>query len=138
MWVAIRGMRLEIFHPYYISAVIRHATDAFINSYADLALQVCNEYKLLVDEYVIASEWESCGDEEGIELKNELVEIDNMLYRLEQGLDYFGNPAGWVPLLSFEVMLANYDAEIDRAIPTLYMYYWLNRVQPPAVKFKLN
>lgn len=62
------------------------------------------------------------------ELQNILVEINKMLFKLEQGLDYFGNPVGWVPMLSFEVMLANYNNEIDRAIPTLYMYYWLNRV----------
>lgn len=61
-------------------------------------------------------------------LQSNLIEINSMLFRLEQGLDYFGNPAGWVPLLSFEVYLKNYENEIDRAIPTLYMYYWLNRI----------
>lgn len=61
-------------------------------------------------------------------LQNNLIEINKMLFKLERGLDYFGNPVGWTPLLSFEVMLANYNNEIDRAVPTLYMYYWLNRV----------
>lgn len=115
-------------HPYFISAVVRYANDAFINNYTDVALQVCNEYRMLIDEYMNTPEWDACGDEESAKLRNDLTEIDDMLLRLNQGLDYFGNPAGWVPLLSFEVMLANYDAEIDRAIPTLYMYYWLNRI----------
>lgn len=115
-------------HPYFISAVIRHANDAFINNYTDVALQECNEYRTLIDEYMNTPEWENCGDEEYAKLQNDLAEIDDMLRRLNQGLDYFGNPTGWVPLLSFEVMLANYDAEIDRAVPTLYMYYWLNRI----------
>ena len=115
-------------HPYFISAVVRYANDAFINNYTDEALRVCNEYRMLIDEYMNTPEWDACGDEESTKLRNDLREIDDMLLRLNQGLDYFGNPAGWVPLLSFEVMLANYDAEIDRAIPTLYMYYWLNRI----------
>lgn len=115
-------------HPYFISAVVRYANDAFINNYTDVALRVCNEYRTLIDEYMNTPELETCGDEEIVKLQNDLTEIDDMLLRLNQGLDYFGNPAGWVPLLSFEVMLANYDAEIDRAIPTLYMYYWLNRI----------
>ena len=115
-------------HPYFISAVVRYANDTFINNYTDVALRVCNEYRTLIDEYMNTAEWNACDDEESTKLRNDLAEIDDMLLRLNQGLDYFGNPAGWVPLLSFEVMLANYDAEIDRAIPTLYMYYWLNRI----------
>lgn len=115
-------------HPYYISAVMRHANDAFINNYTDYALQICKEYRALINEYENSTEWENCGVENEVEFQKDLTEIDNLLFRLEQGLDYFGNPAGWVPLLSFEVLLENFDAEIDRAIPTLYMYYWLNRV----------
>ena len=115
-------------HPYYISAVMRHANDAFINNYTDYALQICKEYRALINEYENSAEWESCSVENEVELQKDLTEIDDLLFRLEQGLDYFGNPAGWVPLLSFEVLLENFDAEIDRAIPTLYMYYWLNHV----------
>lgn len=115
-------------HPYYISAVMRHANDAFINNYTDDALQTCKEYRALIEEYMNSEEWESCGIEEELELQNNLTEIGDVLFRLEQGLDYFGNPKGWVPLLSFEAYFSAYDNEIDRAIPTLYMYYWLNHV----------
>ena len=66
--------------------------------------------------------------EKQLELHNDLIGIESMLFKLEQGLDYFGNPDGWVPLMSFEVYLQTYEEEIDRAIPTLYMYYWLNRI----------
>ncbi len=146
-------------HPYYISAVMRHANDAFINNQTEYVLQTCREYHELITTFVNAvssgsgevnegdlddlpgldsrrlkvsasMDWtvDNERDEEKMAMKNELLEIDKMLFKLEQGLDYFGNPAGWVPLLSFEVMLANYENEIDRAIPTLYMYYWLNRI----------
>lgn len=146
-------------HPYYISAVIRHANDAFINNNTEYALSVCREYRSLIGNYIDPEYTDISsidggydGPNEGIidgddflgsrkkaasaninpesELgfKSEMMEINSMLYRLEQGLDYFGNPAGWVPLLSFETYLASYDNEIDRAIPTLYMYYWLNRI----------
>ena len=62
------------------------------------------------------------------ELQSLALEMDEMLLRLEHGLDYFGNTAGWAPMLSFEVMLANYENEIDRAMPTFYTYYWMNRI----------
>ena len=115
-------------HPYYISAVMRHANDAFINNYIDYTIQTCKEYRTLIDEYMNSVEWENCGVEDEVELQKDLTEIDDMLFRLEQGLDYFGNPKGWVPLLSFETYFATYDNEIDRAIPTLYMYYWLSHI----------
>lgn len=149
-------------HPYYISAVMRHANDAFINNCMDYVLQTCREYRSLIGEYMrpysnnngnhhhegedddlgelLGSRKTSnldnliIGDEPYFDsetelgLNKDLMEINNMLFRLEQGLDYFGNPEGWVPLLSFETYLASYDNEIDRAIPTLYMYYWLNRI----------
>lgn len=146
-------------HPYYLSAVMRHANDAFINNRIETTLQICHEYRIAIDGYlnsaVITNEEVSegvsddldnilgsrrrtpdndfnnlinDGTEERLGLQNNLVEINKILFKIERGLDYFGNPLGWVPLLSFEVMLANYNAEIDRAIPTLYMYYWLNHV----------
>lgn len=115
-------------HPYYISAVMRHVNDAFINNCTDYALQTCKEYRTLIDEYMNSVEWEDCGVEEELELQGNMADIGDILFRLEQGLDYFGNPNGWVPLLSFEAYFAAYDNEIDRAIPTLYMYYWLSHV----------
>lgn len=121
-------------HPYYIAAVLRHANDAFINNKIDYTMQVCKEYQGLIEEYMSSPEWKQCGIENGAKLKNDLTEIESMMYRMEQGLDYFGNPVGWVPLLSFEVMLTNFDNEIDRAIPTLYMSYWLNHIDQTLEK----
>ena len=48
-----------------------------------------------------------------------------MQNRIENGLDYYGNPAGWAPMLSFEVNRTIFDNEIDRAINMLYLSYWL-------------
>ena len=129
-------------HPYYLSAVMRHANDAFINNCTDYTLQTCREYHDLINEYLsnpnessddnlddlLGSRSYSSDGEINLGLQKDLMEINNLLFRLEQGLDYFGNPDGWVPLLSFETYLASYDNEIDRAIPTLYMYYWLSRI----------
>jgi len=37
-------------HPYYLSAVMRHANDAFINNCTDYTLQICHEYRSLINE----------------------------------------------------------------------------------------
>lgn len=144
-------------HPYYVSAVMRHADDAFINNYNDEVYQICQEYRTVINEYLHPGSENALDNEGGVHegiididnlnknesildlliddeedverkmgLQNILVEIDKLLFKLEQGLDYFGNPVGWTPLLSFEVMRSNYENEINRAIKTLYLYYWLN------------
>lgn len=151
----ITGDANAFLHPYYIAAVIRHANDAFVNNFTDYTLQTCREYRNLISElltYPVKDNNSESGTHEGeiddlepfgsrndvmrasdgsgidntLEFQSELLEIEKMLFKLEQGLDYFGNSDGWVPLMSFEVMLANYKNEVDRAVPTLYMYYWLN------------
>src|SRR5690606_19871566 len=45
--------------------------------------------------------------------------------QIEGNLDYFGNPAGWVPMLSFEVRQTLFQNEVDRAIDLLYLTYWI-------------
>ena len=112
-------------HPSYIAPVIRFVTDAYINNYTSTSLQICKEYSSLIESYFASKDYDS---EEDMELKNDLTEFAGLLNGLEMGLDYFGNSAGWTPLLSFEVMLQNYQEEINRSIPTLYLYFWLTKV----------
>lgn len=112
-------------HPSYIAPVIRFVTDSYINNYTSTSLQICKEYSSLIESYLASKDYDS---EEDMELKNDLIEFAGLLNGLEMGLDYFGNSAGWTPLLSFEVMLQNYQEEINRSIPTLYLYYWLTKV----------
>lgn len=42
-----------------------------------------------------------------------------LLVRLSSNLDYFGNPAGWVPVLDFPTLLINLQAEIKSSAPLL-------------------
>lgn len=115
-------------HPSYIAPVIRHIIDAYVNNFITYSLQTCREYSQLIDAALSAIGCDTCETAETMELSSQFMEFSSLLNSLELGLDYFGNPIGWVPLLSFEVMKNNYQAEIDRAMPTLYLYYWLTKV----------
>ena len=55
-------------------------------------------------------------------------------HRAASNLDYFGNPAGWAPMLSFEANLAAFENEIDSGIQTLYLTYWLQNKAQNAQK----
>lgn len=115
-------------HPYYFSAVIRHINDSYLNNYFSYSKTTSNFYYDLINEFMESDEWDSFDEILKIELKDQLTELEGMLYKLNANLDYFGNALGWAPMLSFEVLLNNYNNEIDRAMPTLYLNYWLGRV----------
>ena len=53
-------------------------------------------------------------------------EMQTLLCRIANHFDYFGNPAGWVPMLSFEANKLAFESEIDKAIRVLYLSYWIN------------
>ena len=165
------GNAYSYLHPFYISSVLNHANDAYINNQTEYVMQTCREYLEAIEGYLNPESQNDDGEEETIdddddnggkhegildglellskrryvaestlqtegegfvdrkfELQSLALEMEEMLLRLERGFDYFGNTAGWAPMLSFEVMLANYENEIDRAMPTFYTYYWMNRI----------
>ncbi len=55
------------------------------------------------------------------------MELEALHARLTDRLDYFGNPAGWVPLLSFESNFELARGQVDRALRTLYFTYWMRQ-----------
>ncbi|MDB5469730.1 MAG: hypothetical protein JWR84_1290 [Caulobacter sp.] len=54
-----------------------------------------------------------------------LAEISALRQRLERQEDYFGNPAGYAPLLSLQSALRAYDLEADTALKTLLLSRWV-------------
>lgn len=115
-------------HPYYIAAVIRHIHDSYLNNYFSYSKTTANYYYNLINEFELSDEWEDLDATLRVELQDQKTELEGMLYKLNENLDYFGNPLGWAPMLSFEVLLTNYNNEIDRAMPTLYLNYWLQHI----------
>jgi uncharacterized protein YlxW (UPF0749 family) len=115
-------------HPYYIAAVIRHINDSYLNNYFTYSKTTANDYYNLINEFEASDEWDNLDGTLKVELLDQRTELQGMLYKLNENLDYFGNPLGWAPMLSFEVLLNNYNNEIDRAMPTLYLNYWLQHI----------
>ena len=115
-------------HPYYFAAVIRHINDSYLNNYFSYSKTTANDYYNLINAFEASEEWENFDATLKVELHDQVTELEGMLYKLNENLDYFGNPLGWAPMLSFEVLLNNYNNEIDRAMPTLYLNYWLQHI----------
>jgi hypothetical protein len=118
--------------PYALKMVIAHAKDAYLYGYAQQTKDILEEYQALLSTHL--SLYDPCSANPVYELEDQNWilafrqmhdEAVTLIHRIENGLDYFGNPPHWVPMLSFEVTRAFFDQEIDRTIKILYLSYWI-------------
>jgi len=117
-------------HSFALRSIVQYARDAYLNERITETRGLLGEYRemLRAHERVVAPE-EELSDEEFSEKTNldqVQTEVGNILYRMDSNLDYFGNPAGWVPMLSFEANFLAFQNEVDQSLPILYLAYWLN------------
>lgn len=52
-------------------------------------------------------------------------ELTGLIQILDGPYDYFGNPAGWVPMLSFQANYELFEAEVKIAIRVMFLAHWL-------------
>jgi hypothetical protein len=117
-------------HSFALRHIVQFAKDAYLNGRITEARQLLSEYQavLRAHEQSVTSvdELSDAAFSEKINLDQLLAENDLLVHRIDSNLDYFGNPAGWVPMLSFEANFIAFQNEIDASIPILYLSYWLN------------
>jgi hypothetical protein len=112
-------------HPLAVRKVLDHVKDAYLANDIEYARVRLADYNQLLTSYRFSADWPNVALAEQLELAQLHDEIRILLHRLDGGLDYFGNPAGWVPMLSFEVTKNIFESEIDHAIQSLYLAYWI-------------
>lgn len=117
-------------HPFALRAVIQFAKDAYMNGRIAEARSILNDYRELLRAHSQSlPENEEVSDAvfaKSVNLDQITIEVENLLHRIDSNLDYFGNPAGWVPMLSFEANFLAFQNEIEQSIPVLYLAYFLN------------
>jgi hypothetical protein len=113
------------FSPSALRAILAHSKDAYLYGYCEAANDILTEYASLLDAYRSTPEWNALPDEWQLEFRQIRDELGTLLYRISANLDYFGNPAGWVPMLSFEANKLAFEGEVSRAIRVLYLRYWV-------------
>jgi len=121
--------------PYAVKMVLAHARDAYLYGYTVETTEILAEYRQLLEASMSLETWAGLEASWQLEFEQMYGEVVTLLHRLGNGLDYFGNPPGWVPMLSFEVTKAFYEQEINRAVRVLYLSYWVqNKAQTVAEK----
>lgn len=132
------GHSLSWLHPHAVKMAVGYAKDAYLNKYYEQAKDIFDAYLDPLNQYMASSMWSGVPDEQKQELEQLRDEILTYVHQLECGLDFFGNPPGWAPMLSFEVTQQVYEREVDRALQVLYLSYWLQTVMGTAAQESLG
>jgi hypothetical protein len=115
----LSGPDAQWLHPAMLRMVVAHLKDAYINGNLDYARDVIGDYLNLLDNYAAPD------DNAALQIAQMRAELEAYRQNLSFNLDYFGHPAGWVPLLSLEANMTAFNSEIDPTLQTLYLSYWL-------------
>ena len=118
--VVLEGSPTDWMTPAGVRATLLDIKDTYLNGHIEDARALLAEYLGLLDGV------QPVTPEDASDFEQLRQEMAGLHHRASNNLDYFGNPAGWVPMLSFEANLAAFQNELDDAIEVLYATYWLN------------
>ncbi|MBN2511478.1 MAG: hypothetical protein JXB18_00940, partial [Sedimentisphaerales bacterium] len=116
---------MEQFSPENFNQNLNIIRQFYLANQIDVCKQKIDKYIQLISLFKQRPEWTTLDFVRKCRVETIYGDLRSMQNRIENGLDYYGNPAGWAPMLSFEVNRTIFDNEIDRAINMLYLSYWL-------------
>lgn len=116
-------------NPTWIRLAMIHLRDAYLLEKLPYVQEIASEYTMMLDDAINSgTEFNALETQDQADLRALSSEVLELLLRVEQGLDYYGNPLGWFPALSFEYNLTAYNQEVNYAVPALaYVYQIQNR-----------
>ncbi|HUT22965.1 MAG TPA: hypothetical protein VM492_01340, partial [Sumerlaeia bacterium] len=114
--------------PALLRRILASAKDEYLFGDLSKAETRLSKFAELID--AIESTWDPETDYNRTQLEMLTLrdEMRTLLHRIASNLDYFGNPAGWVPMLSFEVGSKAFSDEIDHAVNVMYLGYWVRNM----------
>lgn len=108
-------------HPVSVQTFLQYVHDVFLAEGTDKIRDAIIEY---------LSDMSDDGKTKiPVEISSLHSELLGLTQRMDGPFDYFGNPAGWVPMLSFESNLKLYKSEIENSIRILFFSYWIEKNQ---------
>jgi hypothetical protein len=116
-------------HPLSLQTVLEYGRDLFLaGAYSDLqAFLTDYGAGLALPMPARTTAWDDCpwGDTSLAQWTAAQTEVASMQNRLHGHLDYFGNPAGYTPLLSLQGSIKLYEGETKRALRTILLVNWV-------------
>jgi len=130
------GNPLSWISPYALRMIVAHARDVYLYGYVEDARAVFSEYLEVLDACLNSSCRNSLQEEWTFEFEQINNELLALVHRIDSNLDYFARPAGWIPMLSFELTRKAFDNEIEHAINAMYLSYWIARAETSVIQRK--
>ena len=121
--------------PAIVRAVLAYASDAYIARHVAETPKRLQPYIDTLTAFQTDPAWEDVPPDTQLEYLGLLAQMQQLSGQAQSGLDFFGRPPGWVPALSFELLYANYEQEIDRSLRQFALAYAL-RSQNEATELK--
>jgi hypothetical protein len=121
-------------HPLQLECVLRYARDAFLaNARQDLTQLLTPYERALAGPLpAVAGATLPWVSGEAARWTAAQAEVATLLQRLRNQLDYFGNPAGYMPLLSLQASMRLYDLETKDALRMLMLSAWVQEKSDQA------
>jgi hypothetical protein len=115
-------------HPNFLWMVVAHAKDAYRGGNIAYARSIFEDY------FSQLPPSQNLPPDLDQPFQQARIEMQQLLHRITSNLDYFGNPAGWVPLLSLEANMRAFTNEVESAVPLLVMSRWLRQMGEQNIK----
>jgi hypothetical protein len=114
-------------HPMAVRSLILYAKDIYYHGFMNQAGEILREYEGFLGQLIRIEGLPPLPHAElaALQFSEQLNDITSVRDRIDDRLDYYGNPAGWVPLLSFEANFRLTEKAIGRTMRTLYLSHWL-------------
>ena len=124
-------------HPLNLQAFTGYLRDAYRAGQASTVRALAGEYVAALetlDGFLAKAAATRPGFDVGVsQLPVEFLpveaELRALVAQIDSPFDYFGYPAGWTPVLSFQSNYAAFDRETRDAIARLYLSYWIEHNQ---------
>ncbi len=110
-------------HPMQVQRVLAFARDAYLGGDREGVKTLLTEYA--EDLRALKETAPGWDDRPALPLAAARAEIAAMLGHIAAQLDYYGNPAGFMPLLSLPSAMRLYEIEVKNTVRTLLLSRWL-------------
>lgn len=114
-------------YPLQLQCVLSYARDAFLADQRDELVDLLQAYDqaLRLPPPTDAETGAAWSNANAAQWTAAQAEVAAQLQRLQMQLDYFGNPAGYMPLLSLQGTMQLYDITTRTALRTLLLANWV-------------
>ncbi|MBL9137057.1 MAG: hypothetical protein JNK85_14390 [Verrucomicrobiales bacterium] len=120
-------------HPVLLRKILGDIRRDYLANRIDQVRARLGEYVGILELFKAdAAAWGQLEETQRLELGQMRDEMRLLLQQASHGLDYFGNPAGWVPMLSLEFSSTLFRQEIDRSLDIIYLARWIGTRQANA------